>query len=77
MTIVQLLDISVCNSVLKTLTWNILLTIVQFILSTVMCILVMFKFVRDLLHMHQATGKWELNRYMTLLVSEGLLYFLL
>ena len=73
---VQLLDITTCSAVLSTQTWNTALAIIQFILGTAMCILVIAKFVRDLLQMHQATRKWHLNRYLSLLIREGIVYFL-
>ncbi|KAF8557368.1 hypothetical protein OG21DRAFT_308140 [Imleria badia] len=65
-----------CMFMLSTQTWYNASMIVKFILGTVMCSLVMAQFVRDSLQMYQATRKWQLNRYMTLLVREGLVYFL-
>lgn len=53
--------------------WNNACTIIQLIFGTVMCTLVMAQFIRDLL---QVPGKWQLNRYKTLLIYDGLLYFL-
>ncbi|KAF8558535.1 hypothetical protein OG21DRAFT_1481242 [Imleria badia] len=74
--VVQLLDITACNSVFKTQKWNVAFTVVQFILGTSMCILVMAHFVRNSLQTHQATRKWQLNRYVARLIGDGLLYFL-
>ena len=59
----------------RTQTWTIATTVAQLILGTTMCTLVTAKFVRDSLQMNQATGKWQLNRYMSLLVRDNLLYF--
>ncbi|KAF8558539.1 hypothetical protein OG21DRAFT_1481245 [Imleria badia] len=72
----QLLDITVCNIVYSTQTWNNARTIIQFVLGTAMCILVTVKFVRDSLQTYRATRKWQLNIYMTPLIRDGLLYFL-
>ncbi|KAF8558532.1 hypothetical protein OG21DRAFT_1481241 [Imleria badia] len=74
--IAQLLDITLCNVVLSTQTWSTATRIIQFILGTVMCILVTAQFVKQSLQMYQATRKWQLNRYMNLLVRDSLLYFL-
>ena len=74
--IAQLLDITLCNIMFSTQTWNNASTIVQFILGTVMCVLVTAQFVRHSLQMYQATRKWQLNRYTSLLVRDSLLYFL-
>ncbi|KAF8551869.1 hypothetical protein OG21DRAFT_221595 [Imleria badia] len=75
--VVQMLDGKVCNVTFSTETWNIACITVQLILGTVMCILVIARFVRELLHIHQATRKWHLNRYLSLLVRDGLAYFLI
>ncbi|KAN0094441.1 hypothetical protein V8E55_002728 [Tylopilus felleus] len=72
----QLLDISVCTIGFSAQTWNNVSTISQFILGTVMCILVAAKFARHSLQMYQTTRKWEMNIYMRLLIRDSLLYFL-
>lgn len=76
MSISQLLDITVCNFVFSTQTWNNAATFSQLILGAVMCTLVMAKFMRDSFQMYRATQKLQLNRYVSLLVRDGLLYFL-
>ena len=76
MSISEVLDVTVCNVVYSTQTWNNASTIAQFILGTVMCILVSCKFLRDWVHVYQTTQEWQLNRYMSILVRDGLLYFL-
>lgn len=72
----QLLDITVCNFVFSTQTWNNAATFSQLILGAVVCTLVMAKFMRDSFQMYRATQKLQLNRYVSLLVRDGLLYFL-
>ncbi|KAF8558825.1 hypothetical protein OG21DRAFT_1519573 [Imleria badia] len=42
----------------------------------VMCILAIVQFVRQSLQMYRVTKQWQLNRYMGLLVKQGILYFL-
>ena len=76
MTIIQLLDVAVCHVAYSMNTWNTAFLVAQLFLGTVMCILVVTHFVRDSFQMRRATGIWQLNRYMALLVREGLLYFL-
>ena len=73
--IVQLLDATVCIGVMNTPSWDIASTIIQFILSTAMCALVMTQFMRESLQMYKATRKLQFNKYMSLLVRDGLLYF--
>ena len=71
-----LLDITVCNLSYSTERWNNAATIVQFILGTVLCTLVITQLVRYSLQMHRTARKWQLNKYISLLIREGLLYFL-
>ena len=40
-----------------------------------MCIFAITQFVRQLLETYRVTKQWQLNRYMTLLVRQGVLYF--
>ena len=72
----QLLNTTVCSGTVSTLTWYIVLMVVQFILSIIMCILVVANFMRNSLQMHQVTGTWQFNKYLSLLVRDGILYFL-
>ncbi|KAG8219165.1 hypothetical protein J3R82DRAFT_4934 [Butyriboletus roseoflavus] len=44
--------------------------------AAAMCILAIAQFVRQLLQMYRVTKGWQLNRYMNLLVQQGILYFL-
>ena len=56
--------------------WFTTVTISQFILSITLFILVVAQFLRGAFQMYRATRKWEFNRYVSLLVRDGLLYFL-
>ena len=40
-----------------------------------MCILVIAQLMKQLLQMYSVNKQWQLNRYMKLLVREGILYF--
>ncbi|KAF8123688.1 hypothetical protein EV363DRAFT_1228376 [Boletus edulis] len=75
--VTQLLDFMVCSFTLTTQTWNIAAVTIQCILGTFLCILVVAKFMRESLQMHQTTGKWQMNRYLRLLLRDGFLYFLI
>ncbi|KAF8123687.1 hypothetical protein EV363DRAFT_1587224 [Boletus edulis] len=75
--VAQLLDFMVCSFVLTTQTWNIVTATTQCTLSIALCILVVAKFVRESLQMHQMTRKWQMNRYLRLLVRDGFLYFVI
>lgn len=56
--------------------WGKALYIVQITLGGVMCLLIAIQFVRTSLQMYKATKRFQLNRYVNLLVREGMLYFL-
>ncbi|KAF8126069.1 hypothetical protein EV363DRAFT_1349687 [Boletus edulis] len=74
--VARFLNISVCDVMPSPPTWSIAATIVQCILSTVLCTLVVVKFVRGSLQMYQATRRWEVNSYIALLSRDGLFYSL-
>lgn len=71
-----LLSFTVCHLKFSTQRWNNASTIVQCILAAVLYICVMVQFARESLQMYRATRNWRLNKYMSLLVRDGLLYFL-
>ncbi|KAF8126809.1 hypothetical protein EV363DRAFT_1173849 [Boletus edulis] len=71
----RLPDITVCGVPLGTQTWNIVSEVMQGILSTVLCSLVVVRFVRESVQIYRATDKWQPNRYLTLIVKDGLLYY--
>ena len=41
-----------------------------------MCILAIVQFLRQLLQMYRMTKQWQINHYMSLLVKQGILYYL-
>ena len=43
--------------------------------SAVVCTFVIVQFVRQSVQMYRVTKQWQLNRYMTLLVQQGIFYF--
>ena len=57
-------------------TWPEIIDTVQIIIGALMCLLVVIQFIRVALQMYKATGHFHLNRYMNLLVKEGMIYFL-
>ena len=59
-----------------TFTWVKLTAILQITHGAVTCMLAIVKFVRESLEMYHATKTWQLNQYMSLLVKQGILYFL-
>jgi len=75
-TIVPLLNHIVCTITFTTQAWNKASAIAQFTYGAILCSLMVGKFARDLLQSHQGTRKWHFNRYITLLVRDGVLYFL-
>ena len=52
-----------------------LASIFQITYAAAMCILVVVQFVRVSVQMYRATKRWQLNRYMSLLARQGILYF--
>jgi len=73
---IQILDFSVCVVEYTSPTWTEVATILQISHGTAMCMLALFQFMRQSFQMYCVTKQWQPNRYMTLLVSEGFLYFL-
>ncbi|KAF8126819.1 hypothetical protein EV363DRAFT_1452836 [Boletus edulis] len=74
--IFQLLDVTVCNIMISTPMWTIAAVSMQCILNSLLCTLVVVKFVRDSLRMYQATRTWQMNKYIGLLTRDGFFYFL-
>lgn len=72
---VQILDFSVCASVPTFIVWVEVTSILQIMHGAAMCILSTAQFVRQSLQMYHVTKRWQLNQYMNLLVSQGILYF--
>ncbi|KAF8553298.1 hypothetical protein OG21DRAFT_1497777 [Imleria badia] len=73
---IQILDISFCYLETTAPIWIKVTTILQITHGGVMCTLAIFQFVRQSLQMYRATKQWQLNRYMSLLVKQGILYFI-
>ncbi|KAF8549537.1 hypothetical protein OG21DRAFT_1488441 [Imleria badia] len=73
---IQILNFSYCVGQPTSLIWTKVANILQMTHGAVVCTLAIFQFVRQLLRMYHATKQWQLNRYMSLLVKQGLLYFL-
>ncbi|KAG9310095.1 hypothetical protein JVU11DRAFT_9706 [Chiua virens] len=73
---VQLLDVTICNIMFNIQTWNNATTYAQFALAVVMCILVAAQYARHSRQMYRAQRTWQPNKYISLLVRDSLLYFL-
>ncbi|KAF8442220.1 hypothetical protein L210DRAFT_3759725 [Boletus edulis BED1] len=71
----QILDFSVCIVDPTSFTWAKVNSILQITNGAVLCTLAVFQFVRQSVEMYNVTKEWQLNRYMGLLVREGILYF--
>ena len=56
--------------------WSEITDISQLALGVLMCLLVAIQFVTQSLQMYKATKRFQLSRYMNLLVREGMIYFL-
>jgi len=70
------LNYIICLYTVSTQAWNKASAIAQFVYGSILCSLMVGKFARDLLRSYEGTRKWHLNRYITLVVREGILYFL-
>ncbi|KAN0092658.1 hypothetical protein V8E55_003442, partial [Tylopilus felleus] len=73
---VQILDFSICTVPYSLWpAWVYVAFILQITHGVTTCILVTIEFVRQSLQMYQVTKQWQLNRYMSLLVKQAVLYF--
>ena len=77
-TIIQLIDFSVCNG-----SWSntpfiaVVFDIVpRFVLGATLLILAVIQTLKQSINMYKATKQWQPNRYMERLVRDGVLYFL-
>ncbi|KAF9225021.1 hypothetical protein BS17DRAFT_60768 [Gyrodon lividus] len=59
----------------STYLFSLYVVIPRFILSILLCIAAVARFVRQSLQMHKAIKQWRSDRYMKLLVRESILYF--
>ena len=55
--------------------WPEIIDAAQIALGALMCLLVIIQFIKESLQMYKATKHFRLNRYMNLLVREGMVYF--
>ena len=55
--------------------WILLVDSAEIALGTLMCLLVVIQFTREALRMYKSMRRFRLNHYMTLLVREGMIYF--
>ena len=72
----QISNLTLCSFVGTASTWDNAIATVQFILNASLFTLVVVKFARESFQMHRVTGKWQLNKYLHILLREGFLYFL-
>ena len=72
----QVLNLSFCVQENVPPVWPLLLDSVQITLGALMCLLVVLKFIKEAHQMYKATKHFRLNRYMNLVVREGMIYFL-
>ena len=73
---IQILDFSFCAFQPTSPISAEVADILQIIHGGVMCTFAIVQFMRQSLQMHRATKQWQLNRYMILLIREGILYFI-
>ena len=73
---IQIMDFSFCVLGLNQRTWTTVITVLQITHSGAVCTLAIVQFVRQSLQMYRATKQWRPNQYMSLLVKQGILYFL-
>ncbi|KAF8548554.1 hypothetical protein OG21DRAFT_749816 [Imleria badia] len=72
---IQILDFSFCVVQPTSPIWRNIATILQTTHGAAMCILAIIQFVRQSLQMYRVTKQWQISRYTSLLVREGILYF--
>ena len=56
--------------------WGGVTDAVQIALGTLMCLLIVIRFIKELLQVYRVVKKFHLNMYMKRLVREGMIYFL-
>ncbi|KAF8135064.1 hypothetical protein EV363DRAFT_1257036 [Boletus edulis] len=74
--IVQVLNSSYCNVWSTVPAWTNVAVILQITQGGSLCLLGIVQVVRESLRMYDATKEWQPNRYMGLLVKQGMLSFL-
>ena len=73
-TTIQILNFSFCAVQFASL-WLKAAFILQITHGATMCTLMIVQFVRQSLQMYHVAKQWQLSRYMTLLIRQGILYF--
>jgi len=71
------LGISFCASQLysRKYVWGTIAVISQIAHGALLCTLVIIQFVRQSIQMYRSTQIWELNKYINLMVKQGIIYF--
>ncbi|KAF8553945.1 hypothetical protein OG21DRAFT_1497349, partial [Imleria badia] len=72
---IPILDVGFCMVQPIPLIWMKVAAILGIANGAVMCIFVIVQFVRQSLQMYRVTKQWQLSQYMSLLVRQGILYF--
>ncbi|KAF8554413.1 hypothetical protein OG21DRAFT_1094707 [Imleria badia] len=72
---IQILDVSFCALQPASFAWPKVAFILQITHGGAMCILAVVQFMKQSLETYRVTKQWQLNRYMNLLVRQGILYF--
>lgn len=72
----QVLDFSYCVPQSGAIVWFEIADVLQMTLGLSMCLLVAIRFIEESLRMYNATRQFQLNRYISLLVREGMIYFI-
>ncbi|KAF8122272.1 hypothetical protein EV363DRAFT_1555210 [Boletus edulis] len=74
-TIVRILDFSVCSASVNNLSYTIYYVALRLVLSGLLVILAVFQTLKQSFEMYKATKQWQPNRYMRKLIKDGILYF--
>ncbi|KAG8216334.1 hypothetical protein J3R82DRAFT_6407 [Butyriboletus roseoflavus] len=74
--VTQVLDLAYCGVTSSSITWTRVSAIPELVNGAVMCILVIFQFVKRVVEMYKVTKTLHFNRYMNLLAGQSILYFL-
>ena len=73
---IQIANSSICAVDASALIWTDVNAIFQAVHAAVVCIFAIVRFVQQSLQTYRLTKQWQLNRYLRLLVRQGILYFL-
>lgn len=75
--VTQVLDLAYCEVTSSSVIWTRVSAIPELVNGVVMCILVIYQFVKRVLDVYRVTKKLHFNHYMNLLAGQSILYFLL